>query len=69
VTTASLVSVGLIIGAMMESPDPLTYSVDALRHAILGTGHFPLRLDLGVMAAFLAIVLWIGSIAFRRMKV
>jgi len=89
-TTSSLVSVGLIIGAMMESPegfqlvssfllfptfflsgalfpidrlpawlaplvliDPLTYSVDALRHVILGASHFPLGLDFGIMVAFL----------------
>jgi ABC-2 type transport system permease protein len=106
VTAASLVSVGLIIGAMMESPegfqlvssflifptfflsgalfpldrlppwlgplvliDPLTYSVDALRHAILGSAHFPLSLDLGLMAGFLAIVVGMGSLAFGRMKV
>lgn len=106
VTTASFVSVGLIIGARMESPegfqlvssfllfptfflssalfpltrlpawltplvliDPLTYSVDALRHVILGSSHFPLRLDLGVMTAFLAVVVWIGSLSFRHMKV
>jgi ABC-2 type transport system permease protein len=106
ITTASFVSLGLIIGAMMESPegfqlvssfllfptfflsgalfpldqlpawltplvliDPLTYSVDALRHAILGTAHFPLGLDLGVMVGFLAIMVGIGSLAFRRMKV
>jgi ABC-2 type transport system permease protein len=105
-TTASLVSVGLIIGAMMESPegfqlvssfvlfptfflsgalfpldrlpvwltplvliDPLTYSVDALRHVILGTAHFPLGLDLGVVTGFLLVVVGIGSLAFRRMKV
>jgi ABC-2 type transport system permease protein len=106
ITTAAFVSLGLIIGAMMESPegfqlvssfvlfptfflsgalfpldrlpawlaplvllDPLTYSVDALRHVILGEGHFPLGLDLGILAGFLAIVVGIGSLAFRRMKV
>lgn len=106
ITTASLVSVGLIIGAMMESPegfqlvssfllfpvfflsgalfpldqlpawleplvliDPLTYSVDALRHALLGRGHFALGLDLGLMVAFLGVVVWMGSLAFRRMRV
>ena len=105
-TTAALVSVGLIIGAMMESPegfqlvssfllfptfflsgalfpidrlpawlaplvwiDPLTYSVDTLRHVILGSAHFPLALDLGIMAGFLGLVVWVGSIAFQRMKV
>ena len=106
ITTASFVSVGLVIGAMMESPegfqlvssfllfpvfflsgalfpidqlptwlaplvlvDPLTYSVDALRRVILGNAHFALALDLGIMGAFLAIVFWLGSIAFSRMKV
>ncbi|HEY7193660.1 MAG TPA: ABC transporter permease [Gemmatimonadales bacterium] len=106
VTTASLVSVGLIIGALMESPegfqlvssflifptfflsgalfpldqlpgwlrplvlvDPLTYSVDALRHALLGRAHFALQLDLALMAGFLAIVLWLGSTAFRHMRI
>jgi ABC-2 type transport system permease protein len=105
-TTASLVSLGLIIGAMMESPegfqlvssfllfptfflsgalfpltqlpgwlrplvliDPLTYSVDALRHTILGAGHFPLALDLAIMTGFLVAMVSIGSVAFRRMKV
>jgi ABC-2 type transport system permease protein len=105
-TTASFVSVGLIIGARMESPegfqlvssfllfptfflsgalfpldrlpswlapvvllDPLTYSVDALRHAVLGTAHFPLGLDLALMLGFLTLVIGIGSAAFQRMKV
>ena len=30
--------------------DPLTYSVDALRYVILGSAHFSLWLDLGVLA-------------------
>ncbi len=103
---SGLVSVGLIVGAMMDSPegfqlvssfllfpafflsgalfpidrlpawltpfvlaDPLTYSVDALRHAILGTAHFPLALDVGVLGVFLAAVVWLGSRAFDRMKI
>jgi len=49
--------------------DPLTYSVDALRHVLLGTGHFRLGLDLGVLTGFLLVTVWIGSLAFRRMKV
>ena len=106
ITTAALVSVGLMIGAMMESPegfqlvssfllfptfflsvalfpldrlpawlaplvvvDPLTYSVDALRHAILGSAHFALALDLGVMGGFLGLVVWLGSVAFARMRI
>jgi ABC-2 type transport system permease protein len=105
-TTAALVSVGLIIGSRMDSPegfqlissfllfptfflsgalfpldrlpswlrplvwlDPLTYSVDALRHVILGASHFALALDLGVMGAFTVAVFAVGSVAFERMKV
>jgi len=105
-TTASLVSVGLIIGAWMDSPegfqlvssfvlfptfflsgalfpidrlppwlhvfvlaDPLTYAVDALRAAILGASHFPLATDLGVLGAFLVLVVAAGSWAFQRMTV
>jgi ABC-2 type transport system permease protein len=104
-TTGSLVSVGLIIGAWMESPegfqlvssfllfptfflsgalfpidrlppwlsslvliDPLTYSVDALRHVILGTGLFVLATDLSALVGFLIAVVLVGG-AFRRMKV
>ena len=105
-TTSSLVSVGLIIGAFMESPegfqfitsfvlfpafflsgalfpieqlpawlrpfvlgDPLTYAVDALRGVILGASHFPLALDVAVLAAFLAAGVAVGSWAFQRMSV
>jgi ABC-2 type transport system permease protein len=106
VMTVSLVSVGLVIGSLMESPEgfqlvssfllfpvfflsgalyplsglpawiaplthinPATYAVDALRYVILGTSHFSLGLDLGVMLVFAAIMIVIGTIAFERMKV
>jgi len=106
ITISALVSVGLIIGSKMESPegfqlissfllfplfflsgalfpinnlpawltpfvfiDPLTYPVDALRGIILGTSHFSLMSDLGVMLAFLAVVIVIGTYAFKKMKV
>jgi ABC-2 type transport system permease protein len=48
--------------------DPLTYSVDALRHVILGTGHFVLATDLSALVGFLIAVVLVGG-AFRRMKV
>jgi ABC-2 type transport system permease protein len=106
VTITSLVSVGLIIGSRMESPegfqlvssfllfptfflsgalfpldrlpawlaplvllDPLTYSVDALRHAILGTSHFSLLLDVTLMVTVAAGMVIAGAFAFERMKV
>jgi ABC-2 type transport system permease protein len=106
ITTVSLVSVGLIIGSVMESPegfqlissfllfpifflsgalfplnglpawitpltriDPVTYSVDALRNVILGRSEFHLALDLGIMIAFAAAMILVGTYAFEKMKV
>ncbi len=106
VTTVAFVSVGLIIGSLMESPegfqlvssfvvfplfflsgalfpidrlpvwlapftflDPLTYAVDALRGILLGASHFHVMLDVGVVAAFTALVIAAGTVAFDRMKV
>ena len=106
ITTVSFVSLGLIIGSQMGSPEgfqliasfllfplfflsgalfpltkmpswlaslvhlnPLTYAVDALRNVILGVSQFSLVLDLGVMVAFAMTVIFIGTYAFKKMKV
>ncbi|MFH0711092.1 MAG: ABC transporter permease [Candidatus Aenigmatarchaeota archaeon] len=106
VTTIGLVSLGLIIGSQMESPEgfqligtfvifpmffmsgalfpidnlppylsqlvfinPVTYAVDGLRGAMLGISHFPVIFDLGIMALFSAIMILIGTYAFKKMKV
>jgi ABC-2 type transport system permease protein len=106
VATVGLVSVGLIIGSQMESPegfqligtflifpmfflsgalfpidnlpswlgsvvlvDPVTYAVDGLRGVMLGSSHFPVLLDFGVMCAFAAVMILIGTYAFKKMKV
>lgn len=106
ITTVSFVSLGLIIGSQMESPegfqlissflvfplfflsgalfpidklpiwikpftllDPLTYAVDALRNVILGISQFSLMFDLGIMLVFLVLVILLGGLAFKRMKV
>jgi ABC-2 type transport system permease protein len=106
ITTTALVSIGLIIGSRMESPEgfqlissfflfplfflsgalfpldrlprwlaplilfnPLTYAVDALRRALLGTSHFHLAVDLGVITAFAIGMVVLGTYAFARMKV
>lgn len=100
-----IVSIGLIIGSIMESPegfglvvsfvayplfflsgalfpidnlpswlapfvylDPVTYGVDALRQIILGTGKFAIPFDLSVLLGFSAIMVYLGTIAFERMK-
>jgi len=48
--------------------DPLTYTVDGVRGALLGLNTFPLYADLGVIALFAVAMVLAGSAAFSRMK-
>ncbi len=105
VLASATVSIGLVIGSRMESPEgfnlivsflvfplfflsgalfpignlpswlsiftmlnPVTYAVDGMRGVMLGISTFPVLLDLGVLVAFAAGMMMIGSIAFSRMK-
>jgi ABC-2 type transport system permease protein len=105
VLASALVSLGLIIGANMESPegfqlivsflifpmfffsgalfpidnlpsylmvvtmlDPVTYAVDGLRGLILGSSQLPIMLNLGILIAFAALMMGIGTWAFKRLK-
>ena len=100
-----LISLGLIIGSFMESPegyslimsfviyplfllsgalyplanlpvwmqfltrlDPATYAVDALRYVILGTSTMSLYLDLVVLVGFDILLAFIGTWAFKRLR-
>jgi len=103
--TVATVSIGLIIGSFMESPegfglissflifpmvflsgafypldnlpqwltvatsiDPLTYGVDGLRGAIIGTSHNTLLFNLTILSAFCIAAIAAGTAAFNRMK-
>ncbi len=105
VLASAVVSIGLVIGSRMESPEgfnlivsfvvfplfflsgalfpidnlpswlhvftilnPITYAVDGMRGAMLGTSTFPVIMDLGVLLAFAGVMIVVGSIAFSRMK-
>ena len=100
-----LISLGLIIGSFMESPegyglimsfviyplfllsgalypldnlpvwmqlltriDPATYAVDALRLVILGSSNMPIMLDLAVLLFFDVLMAFIGTWAFKRLR-
>ncbi|MBI3023279.1 MAG: ABC transporter permease [Thaumarchaeota archaeon] len=100
-----LVSVGLVIGSMMESPEgfgliisfvnfplfflsgalyplsnlptwltiftaanPVSYGVDAIRALMLGTHTFGIFVDFVVLLMFALLMIAIGSLAFKRMK-
>ena len=105
VTIVAAVSVGLIMGSQMESPEgfqlvssfvifpmfflsgaffpidnlpaylspfvyinPVTYSVDGMRGALIGKSVFPMELDLAVITVFAAAMIGVGTQAFKRMK-
>ena len=48
--------------------NPVTYGVDAMRGLLLGTYRFGPLVDLGVLLAFAAVMVGLGSLAFSRMK-
>ncbi len=45
--------------------NPTTYAVDGLRGALFGAGTLPIWLNLGVLAAFVALCSWFGLRSFR----
>jgi ABC-2 type transport system permease protein len=48
--------------------DPVTYAVDAARYAMLGRAALPVLLDVGILGAFAVTTVFLGSLAFSRMK-
>jgi ABC-2 type transport system permease protein len=48
--------------------NPLTYSVDGMRHIILGVSQFNVLVDFGVIAGFALLTLIVGAFAFEKMK-
>jgi ABC-2 type transport system permease protein len=48
--------------------NPLTYTVDGVRGALLGLNTFPLYTDIGVIAFFAVLMILAGSVMFSRMR-
>lgn len=48
--------------------NPATYAVDGLRWALLGMNHFDPLLDLAVVTLFAAVLIAVGTYAFRHMR-
>ena len=48
--------------------NPLTYTVDGVRGALLGLNTFPLYVDLGVITFFAVAMVLAGSVLFSRMR-
>jgi len=106
VVTVGLVSIGLILGSQMESPEgfqliisflifplfflsgalfpinnlpawlapfifvnPVTYAVDGIRGVLVGISHFSLLFDFAVVCLFALIMIFLGTYAFKKMKI
>jgi ABC-2 type transport system permease protein len=54
--------------AIITAIDPLSYGVDGLRHALIGTAHFSLLTDLGVLTAVAIFLLGLGSYLFSKIE-
>jgi ABC-2 type transport system permease protein len=54
--------------AALTRVDPLTYGVDGVRGALIGTAHFGLALDVGVLVAVAAVLFVAGAWRFSRIE-
>jgi ABC-2 type transport system permease protein len=55
--------------AIASTLDPLSYGVDALRAILVGSTHFGVLMDLGVLLGVSAVVLVVGAKLFSRIQV
>ena len=54
--------------SIIASHDPLSYGVDGLRSALVGTSHFGIPLDLAVLSIICAICMILGAYLFSRIQ-
>lgn len=55
--------------SLIASLDPLSYGIDAFRIFLIGAGNYNLWTDIGVLIAFTAVFLWLGSYLFKRIQI
>jgi ABC-2 type transport system permease protein len=53
---------------VVTSLDPLAYGVDGMRSALIGTSHFGVTWDLGVLVVVAAVILCIGTYLFSKIE-
>jgi len=54
--------------SILSRIDPLTYGVDGIRGAILGTSQFPIWLDFAVLGVFAVVMILLGGYLFKKIK-
>jgi ABC-2 type transport system permease protein len=55
--------------AVVTSLDPLSYGVDGLRAALIGTSHFGMLVDAAVLVAFAVGLLFLGAWRFSKIEI
>lgn len=55
--------------SIVASLDPLSYSVDGLRYALIGVTHFGAPLDLAILSVVTAAVLTLGGYVFSKIQI
>ena len=55
--------------AIVTTLDPLSYGVDGLRAALIGTSHFGMLLDAAVLGAFAVGLLFLGAWRFSKIEI
>jgi ABC-2 type transport system permease protein len=52
----------------ITSLDPLSYGIDGLRAALLGTSHFGMTTDILVLCGVALVLMWLGSYFFSKIQ-
>ncbi|MGQ9788509.1 MAG: ABC transporter permease [Candidatus Hadarchaeaceae archaeon] len=47
--------------------NPLSYVVDGMRGTLLGINYFPIAIDFGITLAFVAVMIAVGTLSFKKM--
>ena len=55
--------------SIIAGVDPLSYSVDGLRYALIGVTHFGVFLDLSILAVVTALLLTLGGYVFSKIQI
>ena len=54
--------------SVLTAADPPAYGVDALRNLMLGTGNYPVELDVAILIGYTASLGTFGVYSFGKMK-
>ena len=53
---------------IIASCNPVSYSVDAMRHLLINQGYFQLWKDLAVLGLMVVVMVWFGVSSFKKIE-